>query len=189
MTGESELIRSFIAVIPPDDVLNRIEAYLEQLKPLVRCRWVPRKQLHITMRFLGEHPTERIEAIERAIDGIHIKPFEVKLNCAGFFPNAKSPRILWLGSKQEIKELKILAEEIEAAAVSSGFPPEKRGFRPHLTIGRLHEEPLSENFIDVLRSKKFLPYSWTCRSFSLMRSCLTPQGPIYTQLATRGLAP
>ena len=53
----------------------------------------------------------------------------------GLFPERGAPRVLWLGVSLSEPAL-ALQRACEAAAVSVGFPPEERPFRPHLTLGR-----------------------------------------------------
>ncbi len=63
-------------------------------------------------------------------------PFNLEISGIGTFAGKDSVRVLWLGISGDIKELKSLQQDINRSLASIGFPPEKRKFRPHITIGQ-----------------------------------------------------
>ena len=173
------LIRAFIAVVPPDEVLDSMESFLSRLRPMADYKWVGRPQLHVTLRFLGEISPEVFDGIKMKLKNIRIAPFRISLDYSGAFPNFSRAKVLWISGKTGSEELKQLAEQTEQIAVSAGLAAEKRKFSPHLTIARTRIEcNIPENLIQAMKDPPV--FSWQCKNFVLMQSQLTPCGPIYT---------
>jgi 2'-5' RNA ligase len=101
-------------------------------------RWVRMDGLHLTLRFLGPTPPDHVERLASAVDAAAAeqRPFDVEINGGGAFPSATKPRTLWLGITQGQDELIALAEAVAVQLEVSGWPPEARPFRGHLTLGR-----------------------------------------------------
>ncbi|MCL1940595.1 MAG: RNA 2',3'-cyclic phosphodiesterase [Synergistaceae bacterium] len=173
------LIRAFIAVVPPDEILDSMEKFLSHLRPLADHKWVNRQQLHLTLRFLGEISPEMFDGIKIELDDVRMPPFLISLDNSGAFPNFSRAKVLWISGEPGSEELAQLAAQTEQIAVSCGLTPEKRKFSPHLTIARTRAEgKISENFIRAMKDTPV--FSWRCSDFVLMQSQLTPRGPIYT---------
>ena len=173
------LIRAFIAVVPPDEILNSMERFLSRLRPMADYKWVNRSQLHLTLRFLGEIAPEIFDGIKLKLDDVRMAPFRISLDHSGAFPNVSRAKVLWISGETGSEELKNLAAQAEQIAVSCGLAPESRKFSPHLTIARTRVEGNIPD--DLIRAMKDTPvFSWQCSEFVLMQSQLTPRGPIYT---------
>lgn len=121
------MVRAFVAVDMPSTVLMDL--------PLRRAI-SPR---HLTLRFLGETPEERLaevdQAMQRAVEGF--RTFELEWRGIGAFPNASRPRVVWAGIGAGSPELIRLASRIEQELESAGWPKESRPFVPHLTLLRV----------------------------------------------------
>ena len=135
-------LRLFVAVPLPPAPLAEVTALVDGVRrgPLGRVpRWVHLPNLHLTVRFLGETPPERVPAVVdgvgRALDGA--AAFDAGLAEAGSFPSRGKPRTLWLGIRDGATELAALASALDPALGPLGWPPEARPFRPHLTLARL----------------------------------------------------
>jgi 2'-5' RNA ligase len=183
------LIRAFVAVVPPEELVERMTQFVGRLRPLAPWKWVGRAQLHLTLRFLGETPAAQVERVRKALTGIEADgafddgAFEICMNRAGGFPNLTRPRVLWLGGDRGAKELTALASLVEQASVRAGYPPETKRFSPHLTLARLRNGGESSLPAELLKALQAVPsFSWRCDRFFLMQSRLTPTGPIYTRL-------
>lgn len=175
-------IRAFIAAVPPEEVLDRMAAFVARLRPLAPYKWVGRAQLHLTLRFLGETSPEQLERTAEALGRAEMgNAFEVGLNRAGGFPNLTRPRAIWLGGEVGAKELTALAARVEKVAQDSGFPAETKRFNAHLTLARpRNEETVPPTLLKALETVPV--FEWRCDRFFLMKSQLTPTGPIYTTL-------
>ena len=109
------------------------------------------------------------------------------------FPNANRARVLWIGVDGDLQPLRLLQAGIEDALTAIGFSPEKRGFNPHLTIGRMHHRASRSDrsrAADILSSLD-LPERQpiAVNAISLMKSTLLPDGAIYERIAYSDLAP
>lgn len=137
------LIRSFVALELPAGTRNEIAALVATFEPrpeFSRIRWTAPENVHLTLRFLGDTLPEQLQELEPALRlaAGRSSRVEARFEGLGIFPPQGSPRILWLDVRLPSVAL-ALQEECERAAVAAGFPPEGRGFRPHLTLGRWRE--------------------------------------------------
>lgn len=108
-------------------------------EPDLDVRWVPPANLHVTMKFFGNLSPDQVvaatDAVKTAATGL--RPFAVTAKGLGVFPDATSPRVLWVGLADGATALNTLQTRLEDAAEALGFPRDPRPFRPHLTIGRV----------------------------------------------------
>lgn len=104
-------------------------------------RWVAHDALHLTLRFLGATPEDRVVSAAAALAEASTTegPFEVVLAGSGAFPGPSAPRALWLGIDAGGPELAALARELDAALASRGWPSDPRPFRAHLTLARCED--------------------------------------------------
>lgn len=93
--------------------------------------------------------------------------------------------MIWIGV-QAPETLKALNEELEAATAKLGFPPEKRSFNPHLTIGRVkrHISPAEIQSIEQALLSSNISHIDTVevKDLHLFKSDLKPTGAVYTKL-------
>src|SRR5437867_9221492 len=121
----------FIAVDLPDEIREGLQDVQRDLGSVSgSARWVAPESIHITLKFLGEVPSKRLNDIHEALAGLSWKPFRIDLRGVGFFPGTRSPRIFWVG--MEAPTMSALAEELDARLARIGFETEKRAFRPHI---------------------------------------------------------
>ena len=186
-----ELVRSFIAIELPAEVRAELASIEEKLK--VRrhsfVKWVDPESIHLTLKFLGSVSGETIPEIVEAMSLVAqpVSPFTLQIGGTGAFPNWQRPQVVWVGVGGEMGRLTTLQRELEAALSPLGFPPESRSFSPHLTLGRLRERVTPEDrrrFGLWAQSVKFeASLSFEVNAVRLMKSQLTPSGPIYSELA------
>jgi 2'-5' RNA ligase len=151
-------MRLFTAIDIPDEVRNNLRSLLERLRPAARIGWSPVENLHVTTKFIGEWPENRLEEMKAVLGGV--KPpgtVEVAVRRLGWFPNVKYPRVFWAGVEAG-PALAALAHATESALARIGVEVEERKFSPHLTLARIRErvalEPLLRA-IDALPSIEF----------------------------------
>lgn len=177
-------MRLFTAIDLPRPILETLERLIRSLRPAARIRWSPPSNLHITTKFIGDWPDERLEAVKSALAGLAPRePFPVEVRGLGWFPNARAARVFWAGIHAPAA-LGELAADTEAALEELGIPREARAFSPHLTLARIKDpvplEPLRQA-VEKLGPPEF--GSFTVESFSLYESQLRPGGSVYTRLA------
>jgi len=182
-----EKIRSFIAV----NLNPEIKEYLTSLQailyiPETKIKWVEKNNLHLTMKFLGYISSEQMELIKLILKEItsRYSPFIIKLSSnMGIFPTYKMPRIIWVGIKEGISELKGLYNYLEDNLSNKDFPREDKDFSGHITIGRVKIIKDKTNFIQIVKRISVNNLSQEVGSIDLMESKLTPNGPIYNIIA------
>jgi len=184
------LLRAFIAVEIPPEVHQAIEVKTALIRAALNkslVRWVPTGNIHLTLKFLGDISPANIEMLSQMLNvevGQH-RSFEMAFEGLGAFPNPKRPRVIWIGI-QAPAGLEALQHGIEAATATLGYPPEKRPFSPHLTIGRVKQKvgsagmqkirfALEETRVGSLGSAQVT-------SVHLFKSDLKPTGAVYTRL-------
>ncbi|MBF8266681.1 MAG: 2'-5' ligase [Dehalococcoidia bacterium] len=194
-----ERLRAFIAVELPPGVTETLRRLVQDLQSLALrdIRWVRPKGVHLTLRFLGNIPSDSVEPVSQALRrcAASSAPFDLFLGGLGAFPAWRDPRVIWVGLGGALEGLLSLQEALERELESLGFERERRPFSPHLTLGRIREgasapqrrragEALAGVSVEV---RGELPV----REVSLIRSTLTPSGAIYTRLysAPLGVVP
>ncbi len=186
-------MRTFIAVRPPDPLCDDIAAAVRgRRRPpgagrmdVDGVRWVPPANLHYTVKFLGDLPEARLPEMEAALAAVatHHAPFTARLVGAGCFPTVQRPRILWVGMGEGAPALAALARDVEAAVAALGWEPERRGFEPHLTVGRLTRPTARSDGAAWVRALDGIVLGdFRVTELILFKSLLRPQGPLYTPL-------
>src|SRR3982751_5878924 len=124
-------MRIFTAIDLSSDVLLRLERLLSTLRPEAQINWSPLDNLHITTKFIGQWPEERLPELTNALSSLlPCQPFRVELKNLGWFPNSRSPRVLWVGVNGG-EALTDLAWKTEEKLQNLGIPKENREFSPH----------------------------------------------------------
>ena len=190
-----EQVRCFIAIELPDE----LKAGLTQLQSRLKLgeqpgvKWVDPYSTHLTLKFLGSVAVDRIDeitgAIEEAAQGM--SPFYLEVKELGVFPNLRRVQVAWVGVKGEVDKLGQLQQHIESNLARLGFAPESRPFTPHLTLARLRDQALPDErqrFGQLIVSTRFeAAFTIEVDTISLMRSQLTREGAIYSQISSIGL--
>ena len=184
-------LRTFIAIELPAEILRLIkqaQAQLQAAAPPHSVRWVRAEGIHLTLKFLGPVPMSQIDAITATMAAAArgVEPFTLTIGGAGCFPNPKRPRVVWIGIAEPTGRLNSLQRAVESAISPLGYPPEERGFQPHLTLGRAAHEATSDDLKRVgeivaaanIGTLGQVPVS----SIALIKSDLKPSGAEYTTL-------
>jgi 2'-5' RNA ligase len=187
-----EQVRTFIAIELNESIRTDLTDLQEQLKakaPKGSVRWVKSEGIHLTLKFLGDVPVNRIEDVKQALTQacVGFPSFFFSVGGLGCFPNPRRPRVVWVGVQEESGTLKRLQKAIEDGMEKLGFAPEGRKFHAHLTLGRTQRRASTS---DVRRLGQLVEETnigvlgqMEARAVSLMKSDLKPTGAVYTQLA------
>jgi 2'-5' RNA ligase len=186
-----ETIRAFIAVPLPNPLLDRLSALQRQLEsqiPSRSVRWVRAEGIHLTLKFLGDTPTEKLPDIKRALAAVarHAPVCTFTVGELGCFPNPHRPRVVWVGVQEPAGRLAALQDAIEEVMAPLGYPPEGRGFTPHLTLGRVRPGARRNDVArvgEVVTGTTGEPLAEVSADhFALIRSVLKPTGAEYATL-------
>ncbi len=155
-----------------------------------RVKWVDAKNIHLTLKFLGETDEIKVEPIKSAIQQIAARHNKIdsSINKVGVFPNLNRPRVIWVGLSEGIDALKALARDTENEMANLGFEIEKRPFKSHLTLGRVKDDAGLYDLKEAIKSFELKPQAMTFDKIILFKSTLTPSGPIYDRLFEANLA-
>jgi RNA 2',3'-cyclic 3'-phosphodiesterase len=185
-------IRIFIAVPIPDALekfLGQVQAQLQSLERNIR--WVATKNIHLTLKFLGEVDPARIPAIASQMDSIAgpAPPFAIRAAGVGVFPNVRHARVVWVGLAGDIDRLKAVQAGLESGLEAVGFNREARDLHPHLTIGRTLRRIDSTTVKAALEPlRDTISESFRVDRLTLYKSKLNPAGAEYTPLYTAHLS-
>ena len=174
-------MRLFAAVPVPPPARDLLGALLDDLRTLDwPVRWVRPEGVHLTLKFFGEVPAERLtpiaEVLRDAVRGTG--PLPLTLTGLGTFPTARRARVVWVGLEAP-PALELLQDRVERACTLLGFPVEGAPFRPHLTIGRVKDGgKLSLPALKRLREET-LDESFLAEQVVLFESETGPGGSIY----------
>jgi 2'-5' RNA ligase len=133
--SERELARAFVAVVPPDDVLDAVDATASGIDVPATARRTTRPQWHLTLQFLGNRVD--LDEVGDTLEALAVTRATVRLGAAGAFPTERRGRVLWLGVSEGDALLAQLAAAVGALLEPVGYPPEKRPYHAHLTLARL----------------------------------------------------
>lgn len=186
-------MRLFVAVVPPDDVLDDLDEHLEPRRDAgPEIRWTDRPQWHVTLAFLGDVPERRLDALTDALarSAARRDPLVLRLAGAGAFPNPYAARVLWAGVEQVRGDLAAVAHGIRHASSSAGASPDGTRFSPHVTLGRFHRPTEATRWIRALDAWE--GPAWRASELALVESHLGEgrrRRPRYEVLAQLPLRP
>jgi 2'-5' RNA ligase len=182
------VIRAFIAISFPPEIYDRLDQVSRQLKermPTAPVRWVPVRNIHLTIKFLGNVSVANLEVLQTVMgsEAVRHPPFDLSLGELGAFPSANRPRVIWAGIEAP-RGLKGLQQSIEEATERLGYTREERPFSPHLTLGRVTRNASPEQarqIGEVVQNMK-VGFIGAARitKIHLYRSDLQPGGAVYT---------
>ncbi len=184
-------VRTFVAIELSSDILDALAEVQERLRhgPGGSAgRWVRKEGIHLTLKFLGDVPSEKLQAIYQTVARVCARhnAFTLRVGGLGCFPNMRRPRVVWVGVHEETERLAALQKDIERELAGLGFPPEGRTFTPHLTLARVAEKASRQEVealgkaVSTQNLKELAQMRVT--EVSVMKSDLRPEGALYTEL-------
>ncbi len=191
------VIRAFIAIDLPPDVQDCLEQVSSQLKEQLgekSVRWVPVSNIHLTLKFLGDVSLNNLAVLKEILSAevLTQKPMEISVGRLGAFPKTRQPRVVWIGIEAP-QDLTSLQRSIEARTTKVGYPPDKRDFFPHLTLGRVSRNAAPDDIrkIGDVMSASTIGFLGVARvhAVHLYKSDLLPTGAVYTKMFTAPMDP
>jgi RNA 2',3'-cyclic 3'-phosphodiesterase len=194
-------MRIFIALDIDDAIRQRIQRFMDGVAGFAPdVRWVRPESLHVTLKFIGEKPSETVEEIKRSLSGVRSASFELTFRGYGFFPTAKAARVFWVGTESG-PQLASLAKAVDVATSALGIPKEDHPFAPHLTLARgggrsgaprwRKDDATNKNFQHLQEKLAALPVAdfgtMAAHEFFLYQSQLSTGGSRYTKIASFAL--
>ncbi|KPV65326.1 MAG: 2',5' RNA ligase family [Candidatus Bathyarchaeota archaeon BA1] len=180
-----EMIRSFIAFdIDNELVLRRFSEVQSMLiNTGADLKLVEPKNIHITMRFLGDISPHIGDLIHEEMGKVSFTSFDVEIRGLGAFPDLRYARVVWAGIRKGANELTNVFNQLEPRLQRLGFKPDPKGFSPHLTIARVKTGRHKSELIGCIRDLADYEFGIVrAKCLRLKKSVLTPRGPIYSTL-------
>ncbi len=173
-------MRLFVAIDFPEGLKRYLASVGARLKSDA-VRVAVAQEFHLTLKFLGEYPADKIPDLERKLARIAFKPFEAKLAAIGTFGAGRDTRVVW-GSIEPVKPFAALAKQVDAAApeVKNDYPE----YTPHVTFARVKQVIAVEAFKELLASITLEPQRFAVQEFKLYRSIPGFEGHRYEVLRT-----
>ncbi len=173
-------MRTFIAIELNEEIRLALERIISRVERTgADIKWVSPRTMHLTLKFLGEiDPGDGLAKVETALAAIVPRHagFDLLLKGTGIFPPAGRPRVFWAGLEDK-PELRALQSDLETGLAGLGFPVEKRGFTPHLTLGRVRGQAgLSEAAEALEKCNGKVTGTLNVDRVVLFESVLKPQG-------------
>ncbi len=182
-------VRLFVAASIPRAHLEHVDDQIAGFKAKVtKARWTSLDNQHVTLKFLGSTPADRVEAVHEACELVASShsPATLSLGEVGAFPSRNRVRVLWVGLDDESSLLTKIAADLDQAFEPLGYPTESRGFTPHLTLCRFKIPVPLKGGLPEIDTAPLEPFA--IDSIELVRSHLSPKGARYEVLKEFPLA-
>ena len=124
--------RLFVAIELPGAVKERLSLLCGGVPG---ARWLSTDQMHLTLKFIGEVDGARFDDIRAALEQVRGAPCALSISGVGLYGKLRQPRVLWAGIEPE-EEVIWLHGAIEKSLSGLGVAPDKRKYRPHVTLAR-----------------------------------------------------
>jgi len=180
-----ELIRTFIAV---DIDSEQIESACREVqKRLMQTeadlKLVDAKNLHFTLRFIGEIPQDIVDRICKELARVSFESFSIRISGVGAFPSLSRINVVWFGLQKGQEEMTKISLQVEAILKELGVPSDPKSFSPHLTLARVRSSRNRDRLAQEIKSlQAYLGGEMTVRTVRLKQSDLTAKGPVYTTI-------
>jgi 2'-5' RNA ligase len=169
-------MRLFAGIDLPWELRERLAALCSSLPG---ARWVPRENLHLTLRFIGEVTPNQAEEIDLALAAMRGKRFPLTAAGIGTFDRAARPVTLWVGVERN-PGLDHLQAKVETALQRAGVAPEKRRFQPHITLAKLDVAAEAKLGLFVQTHNLFRAGPFEIDHITLFSSLLGKEASVYT---------
>jgi 2'-5' RNA ligase len=190
--------RLFIAIPLPEEARALVASVITDLTtndwPV---RWVAPEIAHLTLHFLGNTNPDRAELLRLALTETisQHSAFTLRTDGLGAFPQIRRPRVLWLGLDGQIQALESLHREIGEALHGLSFPVEAGKLNPHITLGRVRDNPpadfgleVEQRFADIASRIALTPTPIAVDEVLLIRSFLGKGGARHETVASYPLS-
>ncbi|KTG29342.1 RNA 2',3'-cyclic phosphodiesterase [Haloferax profundi] len=176
-------MRLFLAIDLPSSLSEGVAAAQARFEDAGGLRFTDPEQAHVTLKFLGETPPDRVsaveDAVESAIDAAGVDQFDTSVGGLGVFPSLDYIRVVWTGIDDGATEMTRLHDELERETTTIGFDPENHDFSPHVTLARMNDARGKDLVRRVVEREDPDIGSFRVREVRLKKSELGPDGPEY----------
>jgi RNA 2',3'-cyclic 3'-phosphodiesterase len=185
--------RTFCAFELPAALRAQLEDHIGRLSETVtdvRASWSRPENTHLTLKFFGNVPVEKLPQISAAAEQAskQFSAIRIEVGKTGVFPNVNRARVLWIGVHDPSGELGRLQRMLEEQFEIEGFPKEERAFKPHLTIARIRTPEGARQLAEAHMRMHFKASEITLKELVVFRSEPSSKGSKYTPISTNPLS-
>jgi len=178
-------IRSFVSIDLEDEkILSQVESIMSSLSSLGGdLKPVERENIHLTLKFLGNVSSSKVEEVKSALAQVTFPPFSLEIKGAGAFPSLRRMNVIWVGVGEGWSQVELIFEQTEKLLHRLGFSNETRPFSPHITVARVKSGRKRDEiaaFLSHLAEESF--GTFPVENVRLKHSVLSPSGPKYSTL-------
>jgi len=181
-------MRLFVALEVPEAVRENLAAIRKNFSSISPgLRWVPPENLHVTLKFIGSVPGEKLQPIIEALRSVRVdKPVQLKFSGMGGSPAG----VYWAAIESSVA-LKTLAAQIDQSLRPLGIVGENRPFHPHVTLARFKDRKILKKIDELIHKNGTDDHgqnlkcdfgSLIATEFHLMESKTLPTGPVYSKV-------
>ena len=177
--------RTFVAVESSEKARNELSEVQDELERTgADLKLVSKENIHMTLRFLGDVNENRLDYVRDAIrKSCDIESFEAEIKGMGIFPNPNYIRVIWAGVDSGTSELEALRENLDQNLQEIDISSDDKDFTPHYTIARVKSGKAKDQLRSIVENNSDTMFGTVdVENIKLMKSELTPDGPIYTPL-------
>ena len=162
-------MKLFIGIDLPEEIKNYLYEIQNKIKnnKLAKINWVFKKNLHLTLKFLGEMEENKLSLLKERLSNIKNQKFNLTLLPMGIFPDVNNPRIMWVGIKKEEKLFE-LQRKIDESTID--LSNESMSFAAHLTLGRIKLIKNKKEFLKQFEEIKIEDLNFKIKKFALFKS-------------------
>ena len=181
MEDSEKNIRAFLAIEPPEDILQAMSRLQDKLKREIngRLSWTRPQGQHLTLKFFGDISSEDVKNICTAVQNriVSGQSLNLKIEKLGVFPDTRRPRVLWCGVTGDTEKLSIIQKQLDSDFANIGFPAEDQHFQAHLTLARIKDSRDLTGMNEALvKHSEFAAGEFIGKELILFQSKLSPQG-------------
>lgn len=177
-------MRVFIGINPEGEFLNRLETAVAPLRrEFPGLKWVPSRNRHLTLRFLGEVSEKVLNALCGHLDAFppRVAPFFIQIDRLGGFSGKSGLRVVWAGI-QTCLPLEKLKHWLDKQLGNAGLAAEDRPFHAHITLARIRNPLAATTLQHELRQARLPELTFQVASVNVFQSHLSAHGPRYSIL-------
>jgi len=185
-------IRAFFAIDLEDkNLIQAVRSIQKELTiPETTIKFVTPENLHLTLKFLGNIKEDLVAKLQQAAEAITFEPFTLEFKGVGCLPSLSYINAIYIAITTGFEPLAALAAQIETMCSRFQLKKENRPFKAHLTIGRLKRTTNKALLVSKIQALNDQAVgALTIEHFTLKKSVLTPQGPVYSTLFQRAAEP
>ena len=177
-------MRVFIAIEIPEEIQSKIFHLSENIKDsgVVSGNFVEKSNLHLTLKFLGDISEEHLKEIVDSLDKIQFKKFNAQVGELGFFPNESYVKVIHVDLKSRGNEIMDLHRLIENNLINAKVIKDDREFSTHITLARVKNIRNKSLFTEKIKKLNLKKQEFEVDRFSIIKSELTRQGPVYKKI-------